>query len=198
MRLGDGLQAKYSRGGDLQWLSRRRDGQLDGLCLRFEPEGFLRYSECGVYSRGKLVEKWQTSLLPDGFLALALSEFVLPVKRALSLGLSTCEARLCREEQVDLGGIRPMALAQRPDGQAPEVPQIVSGKARRQGEWWRPQLEVADPSTVYGVASPRRGEFAPVGPGCVGEVRAFAGGFPYLRGVDDGAGEAAPPEAEAE
>jgi len=164
MRPCNGLHAKYSKGGDLRWLCRYNDGQLDGLTLRFEPEGFLRYSECGVYRRGQLVEKWQNCLLPDGYLSLALADLVLPVKKALGLGLSPCEERLCFEERVDVDGVQPMSLTLCALGEAPEVPRVVSGQARRTGDRCRAQLE--------GELKPelRSRDFAPIGPGGVGEA----------------------------
>merc|ERR1712151_1323870 len=102
--------------------------------------------------------------LPEGYIATALSEVAVPVKKALGIGLSPCEERLCYENHVDVDGIAPADLC--PRGRPAEVPQPLSGKALRHQEWWRPQLEVADPSLVYGDAeeSEEKREFAPIGP----------------------------------
>ena len=78
----DGLRAKYGREGDLRWICRYRGGELDGLALRFEPEGLLRREDCGLYRGGRLVEKWQDCLLPEGYIGHVLSEAVIPVKKA--------------------------------------------------------------------------------------------------------------------
>mmetsp|Transcript_65554 Transcript_65554/g.211450 ORF Transcript_65554/g.211450 Transcript_65554/m.211450 type:complete len:454 (+) Transcript_65554:70-1431(+) len=164
MRPGDGYHLKYGRGGDLRWIFQYKDGALDGLALRFEQEGFLKYESCGLYRRGRLVEKWQNCLLPDGYLGLVLAEVAVPVKKSLGIGLSPCEKRLCYDNHVDVDGIAPAPLGTLPEGQAPEVPEPMSGQAVRSTEWWRPRLEVADPSLAYTGDSARPGDFAPIGP----------------------------------
>merc|ERR1719281_1629622 len=149
MRPGDGLHLRYGKGGDLRWIQRYVNGEPDGLALRLEPEGFLKYEECGVYRRGRLVEKWQNCLLPEGYLCSVLTSLAVPVKKALGIALSPCERRLCYENYVDVDGIAPAELEALPAGAEPEVPQQLSGKAKRTREWWHPQLQVADPAEVY-------------------------------------------------
>merc|ERR1712013_207258 len=87
MEPGDGFHIKYGRSGDLRWIMPCRDGQVHGIQLRFEPSGDLRYSECGLFERGRCIERWQNSMLPEGYMALALIEIAIPVKKALKIGL---------------------------------------------------------------------------------------------------------------
>lgn len=180
MRPGDGLHFRYGRGGDLRWIFRYEGGTLEGLTLRFEPEGFLKYEACGLYSKGKLVERWQNSMMPAGYLGYALSEVAVPVKKALDIALSPCERRLCYENHVDVDGIAPARLCELPAGQAPEVPQQVSGTTARPCEWWRSQLEVVDPSVVRKQEAPGQEHgFAPIGPADFApEVRPFLSDLP--------------------
>lgn len=167
MRPGDGIHLKYSRGGDLRWIQKIHKGTLEGLALRFEPEGFLKYEECGVYQRGRLVEKWQNCLLPEGYLSYVLTDLVVPIKKALGIDLSPCEKRLCYENYVGVDGILPAELNTPPNEKTREG---ISGCRKAPREWWRPQLEITDPSKVYNADPRRNGEFAPIGPSVTGEV----------------------------
>ena len=169
MRPADGYHVKYGRGGDLRWIITCKDGSLNGLQLRFTPEGVLRPQDSGVFQDGKLVERFQESLLPDGFICHVLSELVLPVKKALGIGLSPCEERLCYENFVDVDDIAPADLNHHTD--EPESVKVVSARADGYGEWWRPQVQLRDPGKVYNSVVPY--EFAPIGPSVSMEVSPF-------------------------
>ncbi|OLP83957.1 hypothetical protein AK812_SmicGene35207 [Symbiodinium microadriaticum] len=169
MRPADGYHVKYGRGGDLRWIITCKDGSLNGLQLRFTPEGVLRPQDSGVFQDGKLVERFQESLLPDGFICHVLSELVLPVKKALGLGLSPCEERLCYENFVDVDDIAPADLNHHTD--EPESVKVVSARTDGYGEWWRPQVQLRDPGKVYNSVVPY--EFAPIGPSVSMEVSPF-------------------------
>merc|ERR1712182_117903 len=84
----DGIHLKFGRGGDLRWVQPHRGGQLHGIVLRIAPDGLLEPRECGRYDRGRLVEKWQDSMLPEGYVSQALMETAWPMKKALRLDLS--------------------------------------------------------------------------------------------------------------
>jgi len=177
MRPADGLHFRYGREGDLRWIFRYEGGALEGLALRFEAEGFLRYESCGLYRQGKLVERWQNCLLPDGYLGYALAEVAVPVKKALGIALCPCEKRLCYENHVDVDGLTPAKLCELPAGKDLEVPTQVSGAVTRPREWWRSQLEIVDPSQKETRGSAY--EFAPIGPADLApEVRPFLSDAP--------------------
>ncbi|CAE6937455.1 unnamed protein product [Symbiodinium natans] len=125
MRPADGYHVKYGRAGDLRWIITCKDGALNGPQLRFAPEGVLRPQDSGLYKDGTMVERWQESLLPEGFIAHVLSDLVLPMKKALGIGLSPCEERLCYENFVDVDGIEPIDLNIGP-GEGPEGVEKVS------------------------------------------------------------------------
>ena len=161
MRPADGYHVKYGRAGDLRWIITCKDGALNGPQLRFAPEGVLRPQDSGLYKDGTMVERWQESLLPEGFIAHVLSDLVLPMKKALGIGLSPCEERLCYENFVDVDGIEPIDLNIGP-GEGPEGVEKVSARTEGYREWWRPQVQLRDPSKVYDFAVPY--EFAPLGP----------------------------------
>ena len=169
MRPADGYHVKYGRGGDLRWIITCKDGGLNGLQLRFTPEGVLRPQDSSVFKDGKLVERFQESLLPDDFICQVLSELVLPVKKALGIGLSPCEERLCYENFVDVDGIAPADLNHHTD--EPESVKVVSAKTDGYREWWRPHVQLRDPGKVYNSVVPY--EFAPIGPSVSMEVSPF-------------------------
>eukprot|EP00435_Cladocopium_sp_Y103_P052429 s50_g16.t1 len=161
-RVGDGVHARYGLEGDLRWIVSCQGGALNGLCLRFEPEGFVRPQDSGIFKEGKLIERYQESLLPDDFLSRVLGEMVVPMKKALKIGLSPCEARLCYENYVDVDSIQPMDLNTFPAGGGPETVEELGGGGGA-SEWWRPQVQLVDPSKVYdGLEKPDH--FAPIGP----------------------------------
>ena len=162
MRPADGYHVKYGRDGDLRWIISCKDGALDGPVLRFAPEGVLRPQDSGIFREGSLAERWQESLLPDGFLRQVLTDLVLPVKKALGIGLSPCEERLCYENFVDVDGIEAAELNSFPAGEGPPGIEMISSKAEGYREWWRPHVQHVDPSKVYNAQIPY--EFAPIGP----------------------------------
>ncbi|CAK9063608.1 unnamed protein product [Durusdinium trenchii] len=164
--VADGVHVRYGLEGDLRWIVNVRQGALNGLCLRFEPEGLLRPQDSGIFKEGVLTERWQESLLPDGFIGYVLSEIVLPMKKALQLALSPCEQRLCYEHHVDVDAVRPKELNQYPPGQGAETLEEVDVAAggRSPREWWRPQVKIVDPSKVYDNFKERPFHFAPIGP----------------------------------
>merc|ERR1719362_1693402 len=51
----DGIHVKYGLGGDLKWILKVQGGKLDGLVLRFEPEGFLKSEDSGIFCKGRKV-----------------------------------------------------------------------------------------------------------------------------------------------
>ncbi|CAK9054532.1 DUF1995 domain-containing protein [Durusdinium trenchii] len=150
--VADGVHVRYGLEGDLRWIVNVRQGALNGLCLRFEPEGLLRPQDSGIFKEGVLTERWQESLLPDAWpLQRPVYSCVLPMKKALQLALSPCEQRLCYEHHVDVDAVRPKELNQYPPGQGAETLEEVDVAAggRSPREWWRPQVKIVDPSKVY-------------------------------------------------
>jgi len=105
MEPGDGFHVMYGRSGDLRWISFRKSGELHGSRLRFDTSGTLVAGECAVFQHGELVEKWQDSLLPKGFIEQALMQVAIPVKKALGIGLSFGERRLCAELEVNIDAV---------------------------------------------------------------------------------------------
>ena len=162
MRPADGYHVKYGRGGDLRWIMQCKNGALNGLGLRFEPEGILRPQESGIYRDGAVAERWQDSLLPEGFIGHVLCELVLPVKKALGIGLSPCEERLCYENFVDVDSTAPADLNSFPSGEGPEAAEVLAADTDGCREWWRPHVQLRDPSKAYD--SVVLHEFAPIGP----------------------------------
>merc|ERR1719271_1692536 len=102
MEPGDGFHVMYGRSGDLRWISFRQGGELHGCRLRFETSGELMMSECALFDHGVLVEKWQDSLLPQGYIERALEQVAIPVKKALGIGLCYGERKLCAELEIDI------------------------------------------------------------------------------------------------
>ena len=62
-RVEDGVHCRYGLDGDLRWIVSCHGGALNGLCLRFEPEGFVRPQDSGIFKEGKLIERWFDSSL---------------------------------------------------------------------------------------------------------------------------------------
>eukprot|EP00434_Breviolum_minutum_P005592 symbB.v1.2.004931.t1/scaffold285.1/size239547/5 len=156
----DGVHVKYGLEGDLRWIVSIEGGAMNGLCLRLEPEGFVRPQDSGIFQQGKLIERFQESLLPDGFLGHVLGNVVLPMKKALKIGLSPCEERLCYEHFVDVDRILPADLNASLD-QSPEVEEIREPSSSL--EWWRPQVSFSNPNKIYDQQD-QRFNFAPLGP----------------------------------
>ncbi|CAJ1392985.1 unnamed protein product [Effrenium voratum] len=163
----DGIHVRYGLGGDLRWVSCVEQGALHGLSLRFEPEGFVRPGDSGRFAKGKPVERFQESLLPEGFLGHVLGEVVLPVKLALGIDLAPGEERLCYEHFVDVDAVRPLDL-----NRGVSEPPTEENREELL-DWWRPQVMVPDPSKVYDQHTTRFGHFAPIGPGLGSEVSPF-------------------------
>merc|ERR1712004_844661 len=95
---------------------------------------------------------------------------IVPIKKALGVDLSPCEKRLCYENYVDVDGILPADLNTSPGRKTQEGSPCINGVCKAPQEWWRPHLEITDPSKVYNKDVQRKGEFAPIGPSCSGEV----------------------------
>merc|ERR1712080_229072 len=83
MEPGDGFHVMYGRSGDLRWISYREHGELHGSRLRFDTSGALMTSECAMFEHGEMVERWQDSLLPKGYIEQVLIEVAIPMKKAL-------------------------------------------------------------------------------------------------------------------
>jgi len=98
----------YDKEGDLRTISVRRGGLLNGPFFTFNPTGTLDNSKCGVYVDGKLDSSIISSDLhsPVSIIASTLLELVIPVKKALDIGLSPPEEKLCENLRFNLDCIR--------------------------------------------------------------------------------------------
>lgn len=114
--LCDGLVAKYSCDGCLSHIAVRRGGELDGVHLAFTPDG----KRCPAGSYVREAGRLGTSVVCDDLdnadevVSRALVELVLPVKKALQIGLSPGEHRLCEQHRINTGVVRAMDFSQEP------------------------------------------------------------------------------------
>lgn len=114
--LCDGLVAKYSGDGCLSHIAVRRGGELDGVHLAFTPDG----KRCAAGSYVREAGRLGTSVVCDDLdstaevVSRALVDLVLPVKKALQIGLSPGEQRLCEQHRINTDVVRAMDFSQEP------------------------------------------------------------------------------------
>ena len=99
----DGLSVEYDVGGNLVALFRQADGRLEGPFVAFNGDGSLSLRQTCCYRSGRVVSKLLSDI-PDGFVAGALRSLVVPVKKALGIGLAPGEEALCAQHGVDAEG----------------------------------------------------------------------------------------------
>lgn len=102
----------YDKLGNLRSISGRKRGMLNGPFFTFSPTGALDHSKCGVYVDDELDSSIISTDLhsPVSLIARTLLELVIPVKKALDVGLSPAEEKLCDNLRFNTDCIRAVDL----------------------------------------------------------------------------------------
>ncbi|CAJ1409453.1 unnamed protein product [Effrenium voratum] len=86
----DGLNAEYDVGGNLVRLFSKFAEDFSGPFLTFNADASMSLRESCCYKEGRVVSKLQSDI-PPSFIADAFRSLILPVKKALDMGLAPNE-----------------------------------------------------------------------------------------------------------
>lgn len=195
----DGVSVEYDKGGNLKTVYQQLNEDLNGPWISFDANGSINLRETCCYKNGRVVSKLKSDI-PEGFLAYVLRELVVPVKKALGIGLALGEEELCERHRVDANALEPAALSapssvqMQPRLEPYESPKGASPQGYGYGATWEellnapPRWEVG-PAWVGPVpAEPPAGGAAPLTPPFVHQAPRQADAAPpqplrFLRGT---------------
>lgn len=125
-QLGDGLQAEYDIGGNLVRLYAKFAQDLEGPYVSFNSDSTLSLRETCCYKAGRVLSKLQSDI-PSSFIADAMRQLIIPVKRAIDMGLARNEEALCTAHGVDPNLVPAAELArlEQPTPVAPPVLKVL-------------------------------------------------------------------------
>eukprot|EP00434_Breviolum_minutum_P018397 symbB.v1.2.016231.t1/scaffold1230.1/size216073/11 len=106
----EGLQADYDVGGNLLRLYSKFAEDFEGPYVSFNPDASLSLRETCCYKAGRVVSKLQSDI-PSTFVGDALRRLIIPVKKAIDMGLARNEEALCRSHGVDPNVVPAVELA---------------------------------------------------------------------------------------
>ena len=107
-----GIVVTYAANAFLKNIHQLKAGKLDGPWISFEPNGTMDTSLCKTYKDGQ-IESGYISADGDDLkthISLALVQLAVPMKKALGIGLSPGEKRLCVEYRLSVDSIDAMDL----------------------------------------------------------------------------------------
>jgi len=115
----DGLSVEYDVGGNLAKIYSKFAEDYAGPFITFNADASISLRETCIYKEGRVVSKLKSDI-PEDFVAKALRMLVVPVKKALGIGLAPNEEELCIQHGVAWDAVPPAELSfARPDVQTP-------------------------------------------------------------------------------
>merc|ERR1712110_453148 len=108
----DGLSVKYAEDGHLKSIFTLRHGVVDGPCFVFYPNGAIDPKASNSYNDGELDSAVISTDLdsPAACISGALVQVVIPIKKALDIGLSPGEEMLCDRLRLNADIVRASEL----------------------------------------------------------------------------------------